>query len=532
MTKLIDFLENDANVSKLAIENEKLSLAAPTENIVVRHSSLFHQPFSEHICEQLCNIFQKYQTATDHSTRRTALEDIENLITNDTPDETPTLECLLYATRIVNSIIDNNAVLFDCLADKVAQCYCRNGEIAFDAVKHIFERWNWDCQVGIALIGAIKAEDNPAKRQELLFRFNKYMEQKAYGDPTHKLLLYKIKAMCTRGEEFRSQIEQIIVQNLTGENISVNNDRQIAALIVHNATSIFGNTPPDSIGNIRENKFARDLLRKLKRQFGNGETDDNFTRQLINGNENEDVRREILRRIVSHGRPIAYFCDLIRQNNLNNYKEDLLELAQNYWRAGKIQNVCRALTTFCQMTKRNKDRFNSFIEQFNFDEDFIPLMKYLHNQRTGKNFLQEAINNYFSENCSLLLQEGIKQTVKYNDEMCEGVLNIFNQLLQSGQENTPAYILNNFAPLLTERRFVDKINTNPGFFAIFNSILKSEAVNLDTQPDFFDAMITIAERCPRNLTRNFWFDAHNKTQDLRRKSRLRQHMRGPDVVNA
>ena len=87
--RLIDYLDLSAENSLSAIETENISISGATEN-VVQHSSMFYQPFSEDVCQTICNIFEECMATATNSTRRTAVSKIERLISSSDDQEVPT----------------------------------------------------------------------------------------------------------------------------------------------------------------------------------------------------------------------------------------------------------------------------------------------------------------------------------------------------------------------------------------------------------------------------------------------------------
>ena len=520
--RLIDYLDLSAENSLSAIETENISISGATEN-VVQHSSMFYQPFSEDVCQTICNIFEECMATATNSTRRTALAKIERLISSSDDQEVPTIESLLYASRVANSKIKNDAVFFDELAKDVAQCYLFNSESAFEVVKHIFKAWNWDCQVGLALVGAIDAEKNPVKREQLLSEMDKYIDAK--GDKTHQLLLYKVKAMVTRGSEYCAKLFDV-VENLNGNKYNI--DTQIAGVIKQEAAFIFKGNEDILNGSYPQNVLARSTIKDLKQIMGFNETD-NIVEMIKQGNEDDDVRENILRRMSNDRTNVERYCAIIRKNHLNSYIDVLDELICDY--ELNLHNKCCVALTFTQMIKGRRDRFEDFIDDSDFPDDFIYLLQYVFYGRRGGSYLQDAIEEYFSDDCSPLLKKGVTHTTKYDNEVSNAVISVFASLLEADREETDSEILEKFDALLQDQKSTIRNSVTKGstFLGVFTSLLHDSSVNLDAYPAFFDEMISIVDHCPENTVKGFWYDMYQKTDNPQRKTIIRNKMGDIDV---
>lgn len=520
--RLVDYLDLSADNSMSAIETENISISGAAEN-VIQHSSMFYQPFSEEVCQTICSIFEECMATATNSTRRTALSKIERLISSGNDQEVPTIESLLYASRVANSKIKNDAVFFDELAKNVAQCYLFNSESSFEVVKHIFKAWNWDCQVGLALVGAIDAERNPVKREQLLSEMDKYIDAK--GDKTHQLLLYKVKAMVARGSEYCARLFDI-VQNLNGNKYNI--DTQIAGVIKQDAPTIFKGNEDLLNGSYPQNVLARSTIKDLKQIMGFNETD-NIVEMIKQGNEDDDVRNDILRRMSFDRTNVERYCAIIRKNHLNSYIDVLDELICDY--ELNIHNKCCVALTFAQMIKGRRDRFEDFLDDSGFPDDFIYLLQYVFYGKRGGHYLQDAIEAYFSDDCSALLKKGITHTTKYDNEVSSSVISVFATFLEKDREETEPGILEKFDTLLQDQKSTIRNSVNKGsvFLGVFTSLLHDSSVNLDAYPKFFDEMISIVDHCPESAVKYFWYDMYQKTGNPQRQNTIRNKMGDIDV---
>lgn len=523
---LIDYIDvNTEKTISSAIESESISLSGAKK--VVQHSSLFYQPFSEVVCEQICDIFNEFINAPTNFRNRT-LSKIERTISSDNDNEIPTVECMLYASRIANSRIDNDSYLFDELAKVVAQCYEYNSEISFEAVRHIF-KWGWDCQIGLALVGALQAEKNPVKRKQILSDMDKYIAGK--DDKTHKLLLYKVKALVSRNNEYMDKIKEVLY-NLDSK---YTNDCQIANIIIEEASSIFKyyenelNTQDAKIG------LAKQTVNKIKQSMG--VTDNKKDEYIKEGNTDPNKRSEILKKIKANSVNVEYYCKVIRENRLESYIEGLESLVYNSNLS--LHNKCCITLTISQMLTNN-EKFKSFLRDAkSIDKDYKYLLCFVFfNKQSGQDSknraikcIQDAINFYFSESCSYLLDKGIKHITKYDIEVTKQVLNRFATILQENNEKTDPSILKKFDNLLQDQKSKIRniIKKNSDFLKIFDSYLQNSYINLDAFPEFFDEMINIVEHCPKETVPNFLFNMYNKTRNENRKRTLRYKMGDIDV---
>lgn len=533
MTKLTDFLETGKKLSEQAIENEKLLLTVPEEKNTVQHSALFRQTFSEEVCQKLCAAFEEYGASSVASAQEKLLATLEDSLADDIPqEETPTLECLLYASRVANSRITNNEVFFDQFADVLARCYQRDTENAFKAVEHILGQWNWNCQAGLALIAAMKAEPNAAKRGYLLEEFDKYIIK--HEDIDHELLAYKVKAMVVHGSENRSALEQIIATELGAAPL----DTRIAEIIRLKALSIFQNG--STLAELRTaHPFARRFIKELIGLVGAG-IDDKFAARVARGADDLLERVRLRQTFETSKFSAARFCQIIRgrkgepKDKYKNYIPELPIYIEIFRRKGDLFSICCVATTYCQMVQGDLKQFEDFVAKMQFEEDFAEFLFYVFNQREGLSQLHTSLTRYFGEeSCSALLQEGIRQAVGYNREVMKSVLAVFMDLLREQQEKTPALALSRFEALLRARDFAKKVQES-GLLKLFLTFLADDTKKLEADaPRFFDFMIDVAEHCQPLFTRKFWYPAWEKTaEDSPRRERLVQHMGGRDVVSA
>ena len=524
--KLIDYLNQAEDRAITAVENENISVSGANENSI-QHSSMFYQPFEEETCMKICRIFEEYMISSVDSTRRKALMSIQRTIDSEVENETPNLECLLYASRVANSKIVNDSIMFDEMAENVSKCYELNPAASFEAVKHIFKTWNWDCQIGLALVGSIIAERNQVKREQLLSEMDKYMLKQ--GDKLHKLLLYKVKAMVTRNEEYCSKLFDVVV-NL---NNAINNDGQIASIIKEESPKIFKGNESLFDRVTPRNVLARSTVKDIKQILGFNDIDDVVNKIKV-GNEDSGVREQIKRIMSQEHTNVERFCGIIRKNRLMSY----LDVFDDLLSSGRlnVHNKCCIALTYAQMVKGQYGKFNSLISNFDLPEDYCYLLKYVYN--SGRNNvdyqnLDRATDLYFSEECSSLLKKGIKHTTKYDNEVSKGVLDSFGYILQKEREETPSYVLEKIDDLLNDQKstICNQVNKNSSFLIEFNLYLKDDSINLDANPDFFDVMIDIIHHCPRTAIKGFYYNIYMKTNNPERKERVRKMMEDIDVLH-
>lgn len=517
--RLVDYLNLQNDNASTAVENENISVSGANEN-AIQHSSMFYQPFEEETCQKLCRVFEDYMFSTVESTRRKALISLERFVESEKDDEVPNLECLLYASRVANSKILNDPVMFDEMAENVAKCYELNSESSFEAVKHIFKTWNWDCQVGLALVGSIIAERNQVKREQLLSEMDKYILNK--GDELHKLLLYKVKAMLVRGTEYSSKLFDIV----TNLNSAINNDSQISSIIKQEAPKVFKGNESLFDRVAPRNTLARSAVKDIKQILGFNEIDDVVNKVKL-GNEDPEILEQIKRKMCQENTNVERFCGIIRKNHLFNYLPVLEDLVIN----GNlnIHNKCCICLTYSQMIKNENLKFNNFLSESNLPDDFKHLLKYVHNSNRNNidyENLDKATDGYFDEDCSSMLKKGIKHTSKYDDEVAKAVLDSFGYLLKKNNEKTSFEILEKLDDLLNDpkSKICGMVNKNSQFLIEFMMYLKNSEMDLDAYPEFFDAMISIVHHCPKTAVKYFYYDIYQKTNDEQRKERVRRMM--------
>lgn len=522
--RLIDYLSQKES-GQNAVEIERISVSGIEDNSV-QHSSMFYQPFTEDLCKKICKIFENYMVSTAASSRTTAIVNLQRL-TSSAYEEVPNVECLLYASRVANSRIINDSVMFDSLSDIVSTCYELGGEASFDAVRHIFENWNWECQVGLALVGAIKAERNAVKREQLLSEMDKYIKERR--DDYHQLLLFKTKAMVSRGNEYCFKVFEILI-NL---NNSIKCDPQIAGVIKQESSKVFkGNE--NLFDNVKgtKNVLATSTIKDIKQSLGFYSVDDEQNKIKI-GNEDETVRKYVAIKMANDNVNVERYCGIIRKGKLNNYLPVFEDLLIN--KRLNIHNKCCIALTYAQMVRGQYARFNNTLEKANFPEDFCHLLKYVFNSSRNEidyDNLDYSTDKYFSDDCSTLLKKGIKHSNKYDPEVSKAIVESFSYLLGQTGVKTPYMVLEKFADLLKDQKskIFNLISKATTFIQYFEEYLTDNTIDLDSKPEFFDAMIEIIKHCPKAAVKNMDYKIYMKTKDPKRKEKARKMMGNPDVI--
>lgn len=525
MNKGLVYYSSQKETSQNALEIERISVSGIEPNSV-QHSSMFYQPFSEELCKKICRIFENYMISTAASSRTTAMVGLQRL-TDHSNEEIPNIECLLYASRVANSRIINDSVMFDALSDIAATCYELGGETSFDAVRHIFENWNWECQAGLALVGAIKAERNSVKREQLLSEMDKYIKNRK--DVYHQLLLFKTKAMVARGNEYSFKIFEILI-NLHN---SIKYDPQIAGVIKQESSKIFkGNETIIDNAKAAKNVLANSTIKDIKQSLGFYSVDDEENKIKI-GNDDQEIRKYIASKMANDNVNVERYCGIIRKGKLNNYLPVFEDLLIN--KRLNIHNKCCIALTYSQMIRGQNIRFNNMLEKAYFPDDFTHLLKYVFNSsRTFIDYdnLDYSTDKYFDDDCSALLKKGIKHSNKYDPEVSNAIVQSFSYLLGKTGVNTPYMVLEKFADLLKDQKskIFNLISKSTTFIQYFEEYLTDNTINLDTRAEFFDSMIEIIKNCPKTAVKNMDIKIYNKTNDPRRKERARKMMGNPDVI--
>lgn len=520
--RLVDYLNLQNNNALIAIENEKISISGANEDII-QHSSMFYQPFGENACQRLCKVFEIFMNSSINSSRRKCLSGVQRIIDSETEDDIVNMECLLYASRVCNTKIVNDSVMFDDMADIISKSYEKNPESSFEAVKHIFKTWNWDCQIGLALIASITAERNPVKREQLLSEMDKYILKQ--GDKLHKLLLYKVKAMVIRKNEYCSKLFDIVV-NL---NNTINNDSQIASIIKQYSPEIFSGNENLFDRVTVKNVLAKSTVKNIKQILGFNETDD-IVNMIILGNENETTRKTVERFMAQENTNVERYCGVIRKNHLDSY----LDVFERLLERGNlnIHNKCCISLTYSQMTKSDTARFDDFLKNNNFPDDFCYLLRYVNGNGRAFINLDKATDMFFNDNCSSLLKKGIKHTSKYDENISKSVLDNFGYLVEEKKEQTPYIVLEKIDDLLNDQKSIicNKVTKGSRFLVQFDELLQNEQIDLDSNPNFFDAMIDIIHHCPPNTIGDFYYNIYKKTSNKKRQERVRKMMEDIGVI--
>lgn len=533
--RVIDYLREEDEKKGLSVASELdgISLAGD-EKVERQHSNVFYQPFSEEICEQACQIFERAtQSPPSPSSRQMILEKLQRLIVKSSTSgdsDAISLECLLYASRAANSMIANDEMLFGSLSELVADCYRLKPDGAFNALHYLLKNWNWNCQIGMALVGAIQAEDNAAKRAQLLSDMEEYIERT--GDVSHELLFYRVKALMARGREYVEELYEIIFSL----DDAFDYDKRVSNILQEKAVPVFEESGDwFQQSGIPTKVLAKQTFIYIKRKIGIA--DDSFSdvdQELEEGNTDEDVRSDVYDRFVFCKGSVEYYCRIIKKNKYYGYMEMFESLLLN--EDLNEQKTCCIAMTYAQMSKKRVPEFNSFCQTADvFPEDFVYLLNYLCLPESERSInLKKAIVSYFKDSSSLL-EKGIFQLTKFDRDASEKLIDLFFSIATETKGQVDVTVLRKITDLVRNEKSIvrKKIVSKKALLNNLQNWLESEDCGFDNNDELFEAWIDFVRACPPDaldgLNLLFWL--YQKATDDEQKAKIKFMMGNIDVVS-
>ena len=461
------------------------------------------------------------------------LEKLQRLIVKSSTSgdsDAISLECLLYASRAANSMIANDEMLFGSLSELVADCYRLKPDGAFNALHYLLKNWNWNCQIGMALVGAIQAEDNAAKRAQLLSDMEEYIERT--GDVSHELLFYRVKALMARGREYVEELYEIIFSL----DDAFDYDKRVSNILQEKAVPVFEESGDwFQQSGIPTKVLAKQTFIYIKRKIGIA--DDSFSdvdQELEEGNTDEDVRSDVYDRFVFCKGSVEYYCRIIKKNKYYGYMEMFESLLLN--EDLNEQKTCCIAMTYAQMSKKRVPEFNSFCQTADvFPEDFVYLLNYLCLPESERSInLKKAIVSYFKDSSSLL-EKGIFQLTKFDRDASEKLIDLFFSIATETKGQVDVTVLRKITDLVRNEKSIvrKKIVSKKALLNNLQNWLESEDCGFDNNDELFEAWIDFVRACPPDaldgLNLLFWL--YQKATDDEQKAKIKFMMGNIDVVS-
>ena len=141
------------------------------ENIV--NNRVFVWNFEKADLEEFISYFKIYRGMQINADSRQKLNSRLNAKVNAMLNEgyIPT-ECMLYASKIINSKISNDHELIDILAERIRDVYLRKTEESIEVFNNILEKWSWIPQLKIVITAIGLIGDNDDLLDKIFQRFS------------------------------------------------------------------------------------------------------------------------------------------------------------------------------------------------------------------------------------------------------------------------------------------------------------------------------------------------------------------------
>lgn len=185
-------------------EFEKTIEVAKHADENIANNRLFVWHFESEDLEEFLEIFKRFQSKTTSEDSRLRLDhDLMNKVKNMIREGYNPIECMLYASKQINSKINNDREVQTILAEKVRDIYIMQEEDSISVLDNILKMWSWVPQLQVVVMAIGLIGDNEELLDKILFQ---------YGND----------------EVLRMKVFHAFLQNKTSQNLE-----RIMKLIIH-----------------------------------------------------------------------------------------------------------------------------------------------------------------------------------------------------------------------------------------------------------------------------------------------------------
>lgn len=275
-----DFFKDKIDNGELVVKEAIETVDEKDENIA--NNRLFVWNFEKKHLSAFIDIFDRYNSkSTNISSRRILQSEIEGIVNDMIRSGYNPVECLLYASKVINMKLQNDRTLRNVISEEIRDIYKRQKDETIKVIEHIIDMWTWTPQIKIVISSIGYIGDNEQLFDKIL---NTYGE-----DDIYKLEVFYALFDNKTPENLERCLKIIIsLKDLKEDNIIakrfVDGVDCLGALGIE-AVRKYANTPGVS-------KYGKKVLHKVMLKYDDNldfsENDQMYLKQLVKRSFNED----------------------------------------------------------------------------------------------------------------------------------------------------------------------------------------------------------------------------------------------------
>ena len=283
------------------------------ENIV--NNRVFVWNFERDDLNEFINYFRIYRNMQMNADSRQTLNSRLNGKINSMLNEgyIP-IECMLYASKVINTKMRNDRILENILAERIRDVYIRKTYESIEVFKNILEKWTWEPQLRIVIAAIGLIGDNEELLDEIFQRFATY-------EPFKVAVFYAFLKNPTASNLERAMKMVMALQ----EDLPI--DQQIGNIFKKDFFK-FGESGTKVLEKYADNpgisKLGKRILRQITLRAGLGDETESVI--ASKSKEDGDAYREFLAYCESTDNPnqAAFLCRFSRPDIAKDFLIDFL----------------------------------------------------------------------------------------------------------------------------------------------------------------------------------------------------------------
>lgn len=314
---------NNIGISKSSVKLKDINEVSEGggESTNTCNNKLFYWNFEPYYIEELLRAYEKLTIGGINSNKLHELDMDLRSISKDMIDENVCpIEAILYASKIINSILVVNNLLIETIGNIIADIYNKNKVEYKDTIKFILCEWSWSTQIMILINACGKIND--IELLQIIYK------RHSRGDTR----LQSLKSFMSGNDEICIEYALKLI-SLTQE--ADNTEVQMARYFIHNYTKSFGSKAIKiaekylEVSNI--NKVARKII---SRSIPNGVKDEIITLDtMIKKAKNWDIENDFYKTFElwmnnSSTRKNAFLA--IRYSNSDKVEDMIIDILDKY----------------------------------------------------------------------------------------------------------------------------------------------------------------------------------------------------------
>lgn len=145
-----DFFKDKIDNGELIVKEDIETVDEKDENIA--NNRLFVWNFEKKHLSAFMNVFERYNSkSTNFSSRQVLQSDIRWIVNDMIRSGYNPVECLLYASKLINMKLQNDRSLKNIIAEEIRDIYKRQKDETIKVIEHIIDMWTWTPQIKIVI---------------------------------------------------------------------------------------------------------------------------------------------------------------------------------------------------------------------------------------------------------------------------------------------------------------------------------------------------------------------------------------------